>query len=303
MDNTPVSRRQTAIGTHMQAVLHSASKHPPPTPSVNAASSACTTAAAGAVAPELMAVSDGLDLAILCENNTIRAVNLLHLPDDDADDNSSSNSSNRTRRWAQPRVDAALLNEVSFAANCAPRPGDDTIPSDSIPAKTAITGLEFSPSGQSLLVWGESYVAVARLPRSSATATRNTTVVTTASSRALDAHKGSSSSSASDSRGSVMDHPAGARWRWTLVDMSGYAVDVMRQRIVQAAWHPASDSCVALLTVGRDEGVGGAGGAGRALVMLHVPGRDRPEKVGTRCVLLFLMYEACPLFVLGGVVV
>lgn len=288
MENTPVARRQTAIGAHMQAVLHSASKHPPPTPSLNAASGATV----GAVAPELMAVSGGLDLAILCKNNTIRAVNLLHLPDDDVSVNSSSNGdhNSRTRRGAQPpQVDPALLNPVSFAANCAPRPGDDTIPSDSIPAKTAISGLEFSPSGHSLLVWGESYVAVARLPRSSAIATRNTNN-STSTSKALDVRRSSPTDSSS-----VMDHPAGARWKWTLVDMSGYAVDIMRQRIVQAAWHPASDSCVTLLTVGKDDGIGGVGGGGKAFVMLHVPGRDRPEKV---CA---LVCQACmALFLLGS---
>lgn len=260
--------------------------HPPPTTSLDAAVAA-SGGSASAVAYELMAVSEGLDLAMLCASNEIRAVCLIDVPDAAARA-SAGRSSSITRTPSssragqqQQRQEQDPFNSVSFSADCAPRPGDDVIPSDSIPPKTLIKGLEFSPSGHSLLIWGESYVAVARLPR--CTRTNNgggnppptnrpgapATPMSTSGRRARG--EGDSTSSSSDTD---------ARWKWTLVDMSGYAIDVMRQRVVQAAWHPASDSCVTLLTVGKDDVYVAVAGAGaKAFVMLHVPGRERPEQV------------------------
>ena len=274
MYTTPVARRTpSTAATHMQAVLSSASLHPPPGASLDAVASSATLGGgdgASGVAPELMAVSEKLDLVILCAGNTIRAVNLAE-PSDGGSCSSNTNNGSSSRRGTaaqqqqqqQQQHQHDPFREVSFAADCAPRPGDDTIPSDSIPAKTPIKGLEFSPSGHSLLIWGESYVAVARLPRS-------------ASRGGLLGGAKPTDGGATPVRGEGgrRGGDPGARWRWTLVDMSGYVVDVRRQRVVQAAWHPASDSCVTLLTVGREDG-----GGGGAFVMLHVPGRERPEEV------------------------
>lgn len=269
-------RASSTAAAQMQAVLRSSSLHPPPAGSLDtvASSTALSVAGSSVVAPELMAVSTSpnLELAILCEDNTIRAVSLLDLPD------TPSKTTPHNRRSAR---DEDVFHKVSFAADCALRPGDDAIPSDSIPAKTFIKGLEFSPSGHSLLIWGENYVAVARLPRSTAV-TRGSGGGRDPSSanrngnndrRALTAAASSPSSWDAASR---REDP-GVRWRWTLVDMSGYAVDVLRQRVVQAAWNPASDSCVTLLTAAKDEG--GVGARARSFVMLHVPGRQRPEQV------------------------
>ncbi|CAM9523888.1 unnamed protein product, partial [Laminaria digitata] len=283
---TPVARRTpSSAATHMQAVLNSASLHPPPSASLDAVASSATLGGGGGasgVAPELMAVSENLDLVVLCAGNTIRAVNLAE-PSDGGNSSSSNNNNNNSssnRRGAaaqqQQQHQDDPFREVSFAADCAPRPGDDTIPSDSIPTKTPIKGLEFSPSGHSLLIWGESYVAVARLPRS---ASRGGLL---GGAKLTPRNDGGATPGRGE--GGRRGGDPGARWRWTLVDMSGYVVDVRRQRVVQAAWHPASDSCVTLLTVGREDGGGGAAGGGvgsgaRAFVMLHVPGRERPEQV------------------------
>lgn len=282
MDTTPVARRASsststagpaAAASQMQAVLRSASTHPPPatTAAIDGTAAAGSPPAGYGVAPELMSVSENLDLAILCADNTIRAASLLDLPSDDSSSSAGSNGI-LTRRRGGGGDTQDPFHTVSFAADCAPRPGDDTIPSDSIPTKAPIKGLEFSPAGHSLLIWGESYVAVARLPR-------------TASARGggggggrATPGKGSTPPRANGAPGAG---DPGARWRWTLVDMSGYAVDVMRQRVVQATWHPASDSCVTLLTAGREE-AGSLMAAARAYVMLQVPGRQRPEQVGGR---------------------
>lgn len=280
METTPVTRRRSmARATLMQAALRSAPLHAPPTSSLQAASSAALGSGGGnGVAPRLIAFSEGLDLAILCARNVIRVVSLSKFPEDNGSIDGGGSDNRRGQEAAANQDDP--FHTVSFAADCAPRPGDDTIPSDSIPAKTPVNGLEFSPSGHSLLIWGESYVAVARLPRSS---TR-----TSGGTNPTPQMNGATPSSSTPGRGTPRAEGGrraadpGARWKWTLVDMSGYAVDVMRQRVVQATWHPASDSCVTLLTVGRDEGgaAGGPGGvAARALVMLHVPGRERPELV------------------------
>lgn len=272
MHATPVARRTpSAAATHMQAVLSSASLHPPPSASLDAVASSATLGGGGGVsgvAPELMAVSEKLDLVVLCTGNTIRAVNLAE-PSDGGSYNSSNNNRRGTAAQQQQQHQHDPFREISFAADCAPRPGDDTIPSDSIPAKTPIKGLEFSPSGHSLLIWGESYVAVARLPRS---ASRGGLL-----GGANPTSRDDGGATPVRGEGGRRGGDPGARWRWTLVDMSGYVVDVRRQRVVQAAWHPASDSCVTLLTVGREDG-----GGGGAFVMLHVPGRERPEQV--RCV-------------------
>lgn len=278
MDVTPRRAASTAA-TQMQLVLRSASLHPPPTTSLDAAvaSSGAGAGACGSggtasvVACDLMAVSEGLYLAMLCRSNTIRAVSLLDVPDAAAAARAPSSSSRtRTPQQQRQRGEEDPFNTVSFSADCAPRPGDDVIPSDSIPPKTPIKGLEFSPSGHSLLIWGESYVAVARLPRGSGSGSGN--------SRGNINGVGSPTPNKQNGDGSSSDKSA--RWKWTLVDMSGYTVDVMRQRIVQASWHPASDSCVTLLTVGKDDVYVAVAQAGaKAFVMLHVPGRERPEKV------------------------
>lgn len=284
--NTTPRRGSSTAASQMQLVLRSASLHPPPTTSLDAAASSSSGASASVVASELMAVSASLDLAILCKSNTIRAVSLMDVPHAAA--HAPGSSSIRTPLSAQQRRADDPFHAVSFSADCAPRPGDDIIPSDSIPPKTPIKGLQFSPSGHSLLIWGESYVAVARLPRGARTTggssnpTHGATPATpptpflspprdlTASGRRRGMGGGDGGSSGDKS----------ARWKWTLVDMSGYAVDVMRQRIVHAAWHPASDGCVTLLTAGKDDVYVAVAGVGaKAFVMLHVPGRERPEQV------------------------
>lgn len=288
METTPLSRRAAStVAGQMQSVLHNASSHPPPTTSLG--EMAVSTSAGGGVAPELMSIGEGLNLAILCANNTIRAACLLDLPEDSTSKSTTCSSGMRgtPAKTAPPRTpsssDEDPFHLVSFSADCTARPGDDTIPSDSIPPKTPIQGLEFSPSGHSLLIWGESYVAVARLPRSAVRGVASNSGVNGAKSSpppstGWDARSGGGGRAV----GGIVD--PGARWKWTLVDMSGYAVDVMRQRVVQAAWHPASDNCVILLTVEKEDvdgamtGVAGASGA-RGLMMLHVPGRERPEQV------------------------
>lgn len=282
METTPRRASSTTAG-QMQLILRSASLHPPPTTSLDAAVAASGGASASAVACELMAVSDGLNLAMLCASNKIRAVSLTDAPDTAArvPGSSSNSSSTRTpsRAGQQQRQEQDPFNSVSFSADCSPRPGDDVIPSDSIPPKTLIKGLEFSPSGHSLLIWGESYVAVARLPRTringgggNPTPNKPGAPATPAAAAAGGGRRGRGEGDS----GSDTDD----RWKWTLVDMSGYAIDVMKQRVVQAAWHPASDSCVTLLTVGKDDVYVAVAGAGaKAFVMLHVPGRERPEKV------------------------
>ncbi|CAM9141013.1 unnamed protein product [Pylaiella littoralis] len=290
MDITP-RRAVSSAATQMQLVLRSASLYPPPTTSLDAAAASSgggggggSGGTASVVACELMAVSESLDLAMLFRSNMICAVSLLDVPDAAtpaaaaaaARAPSSTSTSTRTpQRQRQRAGEEDPFNIVSFSANCEPRPGDDVIPSDSIPSKTPIKGLEFSPSGHSLLIWGESYVAVARLPRgsgSSGSSRSNISGVGNPTPNKYSSGDGSSSSSSSSDKS--------ARWKWTLVDMSGYTVDVMRQRIVQASWHPASDSCVTLLTVGKgDVYVAVAKAGAKAFVMLHVPGRERPEQV------------------------
>lgn len=271
MDTTP-RRSSSTTATQMQLVLRSTTSHPSPSTSLDAAVSSSAGAAPSVVACELMAVSEGLELAILCASNTIRAVSLIDVPDAIPHPPSGTTTTTparpgQQREQRQRRDDP--FHTVSFSADCAPRPGDDIIPSDSIPPRTPIKGLEFSPSGHSLLIWGESYVAVARLPRGagrSNTGNPNGKIPT-------PSKRGGGTAQAEGDKS--------ARWKWTLVDMSGYAVDVMKQRIVQAAWHPASDSCVTLLTVGKDDVYVAVAGVGaRAFVMLHVPGRERPEQVG-----------------------
>ncbi|CAM9779355.1 unnamed protein product, partial [Ectocarpus fasciculatus] len=289
MYTTP-RRGSSTAASQMQLVLRSASLHSPPTTSLDAAASSSSGATASVVASELMAVSAGLDLAILCGSNTIRAVSLMDVPDAAAHAPSSS-SSIRTPLSAQQRRADDPFHTVSFSADCAPRPGDDIIPSDAIPPKTPIKGLQFSPSGHSLLIWGESYVAVARLPRGArattggsnpthgATPATPTTTPFLSPPRDLSASGRRRGMGGGDGGGSGSGDRS-ARWKWTLVDMSGYAVDVMRQRIVHAAWHPASDGCVTLLTAGKDDVYVAVAGVGaKAFVMLHVPGRERPEQV------------------------
>lgn len=271
METTPRRESSTTAG-QMQLVLRSASLHPPPTTSIDAAAAVSGGGSASAVACELMAVSEGLELAMLCASNKIRAVSLTDVPDAAARVPGSSTRTS-SRAGQQQRQEQDPFHSVSFSADCAPRPGDDVIPSDSIPPKTLIKGLEFSPSGHSLLVWGESYVAVARLPRTRINGGNPTPskAGAPATPAAAGGRWGRGEGDSSDTDG---------RWKWTLVDMSGYAIDVMRQRIVQAAWHPASDSCVTLLTVGKDDVYVAVAGAGaKAFVMLHVPGRERPEQV------------------------
>eukprot|EP00752_Nemacystus_decipiens_P007409 g6627.t1 len=263
METTP-RRASSKTAGQMQLILRTASLHPPPTTSLDAAVAASGGASASVVACELMAVSENLDLAMLCASNKIRAVSLKDGPETAA---RASGSSTRTpsRAGQHQRQDQDPFNSVSFSADCSPRLGDDVIPSDSIPPKTLIKGLQFSPSGHSLLIWGESYVAVARLPRARANA---------------NPPPNTPGAPAPWGRGEGDSGDTGVRWKWTLVDMSGYAIDVMKQRIVQAAWHPASDSCVTLLTVGKDDVyVAVAGSGAKAFVMLHVPGRERPEQV------------------------
>lgn len=272
---TPVSRRGSTIGP-MQVILDSASMLPPPGSSIDLSSSSrsttATTITSGA-APQLMAISELLDLAILCKGNAIRAVNLLDAPDDDSNNNRAGYSA------GEGGAGADLLSEIIFAADGgAPRAGDEVVPSDGIPATMPIQGLEFSPSGFGLLVWGESYVAVARLPRVSRTTSKPEATPPPPQQQARwDGHQEQLQVRQQHASGDGHGHgrEGGGKWRWTLVDMSGYAVDVMRQRIVKASWHPESDNCVTLLTVGKEEG----GGAATAFVMLHVPGRERPEQV------------------------
>lgn len=176
-----------------------------------------------------------------------------------------------------------LAATAAAADAVAPRPGDELVPSDRIPAKLVIQGLEFSPAGSSLLVWGESYVAVARARRSSSCSTANSN--SQGSGNLTPARYGGNAEAGAGGGGV-------GKWKWTLVDMSGYAVDILRQKVVKASWHPASDDCLVLLTVGKEDvgwggggggggghGSGGKGGAARAFVMLHVPGRERPEQV------------------------
>lgn len=244
----------------IQAILDSASNHPPPAVfrgrGGNSASGDCKNINLGGPPPQLIAVNDHtLDLAILCDGNIIRVANLLEA------DKSGTNKSNRS-----------ILSVINFGVDGgAPRPGDELVPSDSIPPNTVMQGLEFSPSGSSLLVWGEKYLAVARAPRGGSGGGGG----------------GGNSWSATPNHGNTSSlfrqgnlDPGGGRCRWTLVDMSGYAVDILRQRIVKASWHPASDNCLTVLTI--DDGGGGGGGgsgAARAYVMLHAPGRERPEQV------------------------
>ncbi|CAN0062048.1 unnamed protein product, partial [Hapterophycus canaliculatus] len=271
METTP-RRSSSTTATQMQLVLRSTALHPPPSTSLDAVVSSSSGGTASVVACELMAVSEGLELAMLCASNTIRAVSLTDVPDPATNPPGSITRTPSRAGQQQRHRGEDPFHTVSFSADCAPRPGDDVIPSDSIPPRTPIKGLEFSPSGHSLLIWGESYVAVARLPRGAARNSGNGNGNPTP-------NKGGGAAAAAgsvDSGGGDSD----ARWKWTLVDMSGYAVDVMKQRIVQAAWHPASDSCVTLLTVGKDDVYVAVAGAGaRAFVMLHVPGRERPEQV------------------------
>ncbi len=293
METTP-RRASSTAASQMKLVLRSAPLHPPPTTSLDAAaaSSGGNGGGGGAsvVACELMAVSEGLDLAILCTSNKIRAVSLIDVPDAAARAPGSitrtpsrgGGGGQQQQRQQQQQQDDPF-HTVSFAADCAPRPGDDVIPSDAIPPKTPIKGLEFSPSGHSLLVWGESYVAVARLPRTGITAgggnlTPGGQGAPSTPAAPMSGRLGGGEGDGGGNSGGGGD--ASARWRWALVDMSGYAVDVMKQRIVQAAWHPASDSCVTLLTAGKDDAyVADAGAERKAFVMLHVPGRERPEQV------------------------
>ncbi|CAM9634469.1 unnamed protein product, partial [Scytosiphon promiscuus] len=272
MEITP-RRSSSTTATQMQLVLRSTASHPPPSTSLDAVVSSSSGGTASVVACELMAVSEGLDLAMLCAGNTIRAVSLTDVPDAAADPSGSiTRTPSRAGQHRQQRPGGEdPFHPVSFSADCAPRPGDDVIPSDSIPPRTPIKGLEFSPSGHSLLIWGESYVAVARLPRGAARSNVNGN-----GSNATPIKHGGAAAAAGSGEGGDRN----ARWKWTLVDMSGYAVDVMKQRVVQAAWHPASDSCVTLLTVGKDDVYVAVAGVGaRAFVMLHVPGRERPEQV------------------------
>lgn len=279
METTPRRASSTTAG-QMQLILRSASLHPPPTTSLDAAVAASGGGTASAVACELMAVSEGLDLAMLCANNEIRAVSLTDTPDAAAraPGGSAMKTPGSRAGRQQQRQEQDPFSSVSFSADCAPRPGDDVIPSDSIPPKTLIKGLEFSPSGHSLLIWGENYVAVARLPR---TPRINNGSNPTPNKPGAPATPAAATGGRWGGRGDGdSSSDTGARWKWTLVDMSGYAIDVMKQRIVQAAWHPASDSCVTLLTVGKDDVYVAVAGAGaKAFVMLHVPGRERPEQV------------------------
>lgn len=282
MEMTP-RRASSTTASQMQLILRSASLHPPPTTSLDAAVAASGGASSSVVSCELMAVSEGLDLAMLCASNRIRAVSLTDVPDAAARATPGSatrtpSSSSRGAGQQQRQQEQDPFHSVSFSADCAPRPGDDVIPSDSIPPKTLIKGLEFSPSGHSLLIWGESYVAVARLPRTRINGSNpnpNTPGAPTTPAAAMSGRR------RARGEGDSGDADADARWKWTLVDMSGYAIDVMKQRVVQAAWHPASDSCVTLLTVGKDDIYVAVAGAGaKAFLMLHVPGRERPEQVG-----------------------
>lgn len=249
MDSTPVSRRASMLAP-MQAILDRVSMYPPPVSSL-------TSSPSGGSGVQLMAVSNLLDLVILCERNVLRATNLLDAYDEN----------NRSR--GEMEREGALSKVTFTAGGSAPIDGNEMVPSDSIPANMQIKGLEFSPSSSELLVWGEDYIAVAQLPNSSRT---------NASKLATPSPMRSTAGAASrlliednnDARKKHVD-----KWKWTLVDMSEYAVDVKRHKIIKACWHPASPNCVTLLTTTRDEGRGLA----TASVMLHVPGRLEPEKV------------------------
>ncbi|CAM9820043.1 unnamed protein product, partial [Sphacelaria rigidula] len=203
---TPVARRRAATMGPMQIILDSASQHPPPaiwgagTGGGGGGGSGSVGDLTHSVTPQLISVNDQtLDLAILCDGNTILATNLVE------PDSTDSHHHRSSTRMVLSTPDGACagrnngLCRITFATDGgAPRPGDELVPSDSIPPNLVMQGLEFSPSGSSLLVWGEKYVAVARAPRG-----------------------GGGGSGAGGASG---------RWRWTLVDMSGYAVDILRQR-------------------------------------------------------------------------
>ena len=270
VDTTPVTRRSVsnaATASQMQAVLRGASLHPPPPNALDVAASPTSGVASG-----LMAVSSKLDLAILCAKNKICAANILDFPNDDGED-----SAGRYRTAEDP------FNEVSFAIDHAPRPDDDeSIPSKSIPSKTPIRGLEFSPPGHSLLIWGENYVAVARMPHS--------VKFRGGAGRRTPSRASATPPSATSARGALTRYEregdsgddSTTKWQWTLLDMSGHAVDTMKHRVVHATWHPASDECVTLLTVAKEEGPMSAAleeTPARSFVMLHVPGRVKPEQV------------------------
>lgn len=282
-DITPVARRtvpNVATDSQIQAVLQGASLHPPP---FNALDSSIPSTAE--VATELMAASHKLDLAILCAGNTIFTAKLLDFTEDNDGDGLGNGSVGRHQKAEDP------FHLVSFSINGELRPEDEvSIPSKAIPSKTRIRGLEFSPSGQSLLIWGESYVAVARLPQSSklgsgagkhipnrSTPSRSTTTPLKAIPSSVDRDPPSRHDVSDDWR----EDEAQGRYQWTLLDMSGYAVDTMKHRVMHATWHPAVQECVTLLTVSREDGLEAAEG----YVMLHVPGRVEPEKVwkSTRC--------------------
>ncbi|CAM9738766.1 unnamed protein product [Choristocarpus tenellus] len=122
-----------------------------------------------------------------------------------------------------------------------------------LPPDIKITGIEFSPGGDFLLVWGEHYIGVACLPSLGACRHRSSAAAATAAvSRRRQGGEG---------------------FLW---DMSGYAVDKKQGRVMQASWNPLSDECLTILTVtdGRRSGQGAG-----ASIMLHIPGRAMPEKV------------------------
>lgn len=270
MDSTPVTRRGSIL-VPMQPILDSASKHQPPASSLGP-----SQARDDFTTPQLMAVSKLLDVAILCEGNALRAANILDVQEDH-DPNGGGER-------------ADVLSVVTFATG-TPRERDEVVPSDSIPANISVQGIEFSPGGTALLVWGEAYVAVAYLPRvplpNGGKHSRSSYLQDASPARTNPGRE-----SRADPDGSTRSGGAksASRWHWTLIDMTSYAVDVMQQRIVRARWHPWCEGCVTLLTSSREDQSAWAS----ASVMFQVPGKRQPEEVrsDSRLPLLTLLYPS-----------
>ncbi|CAN0343099.1 unnamed protein product, partial [Discosporangium mesarthrocarpum] len=223
----PATPQRDGLDDHIKRSLRDIHKYPPPTSSLEVGQA--FRKGDGFAPVQLVAINKEMDVAILCEENTLRTMNLM---------------------------DDEPMQEVRFSATRqtgVPEESDAEL-SIKIPEKEKITGIEFSPEGEYLLIWGKHYIGVAYLP--SFPGSRRS-------------HR-SCSGSRGDGTGSTRHRMGKEGFLW---DMSAYACDQGNGRVVQVSWNPLSDKCLTIIAVAdKDRKT-------KACLMLHVIGQRVPSKV------------------------
>jgi hypothetical protein len=183
---------------------------------------------------QLIAINEQCDVFILGEGNRLHHANLNASSDATAaaataaataprNSFSSSSYSTPQQQQQQQQQYRELVSEVVF------QPREDAagnlMAAAKVPAELKIRAIEFSPTGDCLLVWGDYFAGVVQW---TVTGKRHYS-------------SGSSSSSSAQRK---------PRYEFTLLDLTTTVVDEMRMRIADAKWHPLSDTgCVTLLAV------------------------------------------------------